>query len=116
MFSNDRNIETIGQLVEAFKHYIGLQQEYVRLDAIEKVVRLMTVVTMALVLSVLLVMMLIYLSFAAAYALSPCLGMVGAFCVVAGCYLVLLVLCVVFRHQWIEKPLVKFLAGLLMSN
>ena len=30
MFSNDQNIETIGQLVEVLKHYIGLQKEYVK--------------------------------------------------------------------------------------
>ncbi len=25
MFSSDKNVETIGQLVEVLKHYIGLQ-------------------------------------------------------------------------------------------
>lgn len=34
MFSNDNNVETIAQLVEVLKHYIGLQSEYVRLDVI----------------------------------------------------------------------------------
>ncbi len=116
MFSNDRNIETIGQLVEVLKHYIGLQKEYVKLDVIEKVVKLTTVITMAFVLSVLLILTIIYLSFAAAYALAPCVGNVGAFCIVAGFYLLLLVLCVLFRHRWIEKPLVGFLAELLMGN
>ena len=48
MFSNDRNIETIAQLIEVLRHYIGLQSEYVRLDVIEKVVRLLTVITVAL--------------------------------------------------------------------
>ena len=43
MFSNDNNVETIGQLVERLKRYIGLQAEYVKLDVIEKVVRLLTV-------------------------------------------------------------------------
>lgn len=36
MFSNDNNVETIAQLVEVLKHYIGLQSEYVKLDVIEK--------------------------------------------------------------------------------
>ena len=40
MFSNDKNVETIAQLVEVLKHYIGLQSEYMKLDVIEKVVRL----------------------------------------------------------------------------
>ncbi len=40
MFSNDKNVETIGQLVEVLKHYIGLQTEYVKLDVVDKVVTL----------------------------------------------------------------------------
>ena len=42
MFSTDNNVETIGQLVEVLKDYIGLQKEFVKLDVIEKVVRLIT--------------------------------------------------------------------------
>lgn len=43
MFSSDKNVETIGQLAEIIRHYIGLQKEYVKLDVIDKVVRLLTV-------------------------------------------------------------------------
>lgn len=116
MFSNDQNIETIGQLVETLKHYIGLQNEYVRLDAVEKVVRILTLVAMTVILSTLLILMLIYLSFAGAYALSPLVGNVAAFAIVAGVYFVLLLLFVIFRKQWIEKPLVKFLATILLGQ
>ena len=42
MFSSDKNVETIGQLVEVLKHYIGLRSEYMKLDAADKVVRLLT--------------------------------------------------------------------------
>ena len=31
MFSSDKNVETIGQLVEVLKHYIGLRSEYMKL-------------------------------------------------------------------------------------
>ncbi len=69
MFSNDQNIETIGQLVETVKHYIGLQTEYVKLDVIEKVVKLITVVCLTLLLFIILMMAVIYLSFSLAFAL-----------------------------------------------
>ena len=115
MFSNDKNVETIGQLVEVLQHYIGLQTEYVKLDVVDKVVRLLTALTMTVVLLGLLVLALIYLSFALAYGLAPMVGTAGGFCIVAGLYLFILVLFVVFRHQWIEKPLVKFLASILMQ-
>ena len=88
MFSNDRNIETIAQLIEVLRHYIGLQSEYVRLDVIEKVVRLLTVITV-----------------------------VAVFCIiVGGGYLLLLVIFISLRHRLIERPLVRFLGSLLMSK
>lgn len=116
MLSSDRNIETIGQLVEAIKHYIGLQSKYVKLDVMEKIVRLMGAFVLALVLSVLLIITLIYASFAAVYAMAPSIGLAAAFGVVSAVYLVVLILCVVFRKRWIERPLVKFLATLLMQE
>ena len=116
MFSNDKNIESIAQLVEVLKHYIGLQTEYLKLDVVDKVVRLLTAITMTVVLMGLLVLTIIYLSFAVAYALAPLVGTACGFSIVAGIYLIILALFVIFRHQWIEKPLVKFLAGLLMQK
>jgi hypothetical protein len=116
MFSNDKNIETIGQLVETVKHYVSLQSEYVKLDVVEKTVRILTAIAITAILCMLLSLMLIYLSFAAAYSLAPLVGNTLAFCIIAGIYLVLLLLVLIFRRQWIEKPLVKFLASLLLSK
>lgn len=116
MFSNDQNIESIGQLVEVLKHYVGLQSEYLKLDIVDKVVRLLTVATMTIILSVLLVLSLIYVSFAVAYALAPLVGAALGFGIVAGVYLLLLILFCIFRHRWIERPLVKFLATLLLDK
>lgn len=116
MFSNDQNIETIGQLVEALKQYIGLQREYIKLDVIEKVVRLITAITLTAVLALFLLLIFIYLSFAAAYALAPLVGTAWAFVIVAAFYLVIFLLLMAFRKQWIERPVVKFLASLLMKS
>lgn len=116
MFSNDNNIETIGKLVETLKHYTGLQAEYVKLSIVEKTVKILTVIGITAILCIFLVLMLIYLSFAAAYALAPYVGNPGAFAIIAGVYLVLLILFLIFRKQWIEKPLVKLLASLLLSK
>lgn len=116
MFSTDKNIETIAQLIEVVKHYIGLRTKYMKLDVIDKIVRLLTALVMVAVLSLLLFLGLIYLSFAAVYALEPAVGTAAAFTCVAGVYFVALMLCVVFRKRWIERPLVRFLASLLMQE
>ena len=39
MLSSDKNVEPFAQLIETFKHYLGLQAEYVKLDAIDKVAK-----------------------------------------------------------------------------
>lgn len=115
MFASDKNVETIGQLVEVLKHYIGLQTEFVKLDVVDKVVRLLTALTITVVLVGLLVIALIYLSFALAFGIGAYLGNVWGFSIVAGIYLFILIVFVVFRHQWIERPLVRFLASILMQ-
>ena len=116
MFSTDKNIETIAQLIEVVRHYIGLQTKYMKLDVIDKIVRLLTALVMVAVLSLLLFLGLIYLSFAAVYTMQPLVGTAASFAVVAGVYLAVFVLCIVFRKRWIERPLVRFLASLLMQE
>ncbi|GAB6981799.1 phage holin family protein [Prevotella dentasini] len=117
MFSNDNNVETIARLIEVLKHYIGLQKEYVKLDVIEKVVRLLTAIAVVGVFVVLLFIALIYLSFGAVYILQTLVGsLVGAFFIVGFFYLFLLIIFIVFRHRLVERPLVRFLARLLMSR
>lgn len=117
MLSNDNNVETIAQLVEVLKHYIGLQSEYVKLDVIEKVVRLLTAIAVITVFSILLLIALIYFSFAAAHALEQLVGsMTRAYLVVGACYVVVLILFAIFRHRLVERPLVRLLAGILMSK
>jgi len=117
MFSNDKNVETIAQLVEVLKHYIGLQSQYVKLDIIEKFVRLLTVFAILIVFCTILFISLIYLSFAAVYALQPLVGsFFGAYLIVGGLYLLILFLFIVQRHALIERPLVRFLSSLLMSK
>lgn len=115
MFSNDQNIETIGQLVDTLKHYAGLQKEYVRLSAVEKTVRVLTAIAMTAIIGILLVFIFVFLSFALAFALAPMMGQVPAFAVVAGIYLIILLLFLIFRKRWIERPLVQFLAFLLLD-
>ena len=98
MFSSDKNVETIGQLVEVLKHYIGLKSEYMKLDATDKVVRLLTALIIGSLLLALLALALIYLSFAAAFAIADYVGLAPAFCIVAGAYLLILVLFLSLIH------------------
>ncbi|MDO4195894.1 MAG: phage holin family protein [Prevotellaceae bacterium] len=116
MFSNDNNIETIAQLVEQAKKFVSLKSEYYRLSIVEKTVRLLTVLAMTFVLTALLLMALIYLSFALAFFLGNLIGSNACgFLVVGGIYMAVFVAFIIFRKKWIERPLVRFLASMLME-
>ena len=82
MLSSDKNVENIGQLVELLKHYLGLQAEYVKLDVIDKVVRLLTAAALAIVFFLLIIAVMLFFSFSFAYWIGLYIGMAPAFLVV----------------------------------
>lgn len=115
MLSSDKNIESIAQLIEVLKHYLGLQKEFVKLDVIDKVVRLLTAATLAILFFLLIIAVLLFLSVAAAFWLANYTGTATAFLIIGIIHLLVFIVFVIFRKSWIEKPLVRFLAGLLLS-
>ena len=116
MLSSDKNVETIAQLIEELKHYLGLQTEYLKLDVIDKVVRLLTAATLAVVFLLIIIAVCMFASFAFAFWLAAYTGTAIAFFIVGGFHLIIFILLFIFRKTWIEKPLVRFLAGLLLSK
>jgi hypothetical protein len=115
MLSSDKNVETIAELVEVLKHYLGLQKEYLKLDVIDKVVRLLTATALAILFFLLIIAVLLFVSLGVGFWLSQYTGFAGAFFIIAAIHLGLLLLFVLFRKSWIERPLVRFLARLFMS-
>ena len=115
MLSSDKNVESIAQLVESVKNYVGLQGEYLKFNAVEKIVRLTTALTLTIVFIILCVAILFYLSFALIYAIAPLTGTALAFFIMAVLFLILLIVVFIKRKSWIERPLVRFLSEILLS-
>lgn len=115
MLSSDKNVETIAQLIEVLKHYLGLQSEYVKLDLIDKVVRFLTATALAILFFMFVIAILMFFSFAIACWLATWIGMAKAFLIVSGIHLILFFLFFIFRKDWIEKPLVKFFVSLFFN-
>lgn len=115
MLSSDKNIETIAQLVELVRHYLGLQKEYLKLDVIDKFVRLVTAITLLVIFFLFLVPVAMYFSFGIAYWLADFIGYTAAFFTVGFVHFLILLLFLTFRKSLIQRPLVRFLTILLMS-
>ena len=117
MFSSDKNIETIAQLVEQLKQYGGLKLEMLKLDATEKTVKIISALILGFVLLLIVCAVAICASFAVAYALADMLDSVAlGFLCAAAFYLLLLIIVYVRKKAWIERPLVKFLATILLED
>ena len=115
MLSSDKNVESIVELIGALKEHVELQKEYLELNVIEKVVKLVTALTVAIIFIILGVAVLFYLTYAIAYWIAPLTGLALAYFLVAIFFAALLVLVCIFRKQWIERPLVRFLANTLLN-
>ena len=114
MLSSDKNVETIAQLIEVLKHYLGLQTEYVKLDVIDKVVRLLTATALTILFFMFIIAILMFFSFAIACWLATWIGVAKAFLIVSGIHILLFILFFIFRKDWIEKPLVRFFVSLFL--
>jgi uncharacterized membrane protein len=118
MFSSNKNIECISQLVEDIKQYIGLQKDYVKLDVVEKLILLSTALILGVILLVLAAMILFYFSFASIYIMEKYMGisLAGGYSVITVFFIILFIFVFAFRKKWIEKPLTRFLSKVLLSD
>lgn len=93
-----------------------MQAEYVKLDAVDKCVRLLKVGAVLLISLLLILPIAGFLSLALAHVLAPLTGTAAAYCIVALVYVVLLAVFFYHRKQWIERPLVRYLTSLLLND
>lgn len=116
MLSSDKNVESLARLIETLKDYIGLQKEYLKFDVIDKLVRLITALSLTIIMFVLVFAVLFYLSFAMVYWISPVTGIACAFAIVAAMLLALLIIIFALRKPLITRPLIRFITGILLSK
>lgn len=117
MFSSDKNIETISQLVTEIKRYVELKSKAMQIQFVCKLSRLFTAIIVFLVLFMLLSLTVMFLSMMTASALSQWLGNDAlAYGIVVLFYLLLATLLFFKRKAWIERPLTNFVAQLFFNK
>ena len=117
MFSNDQNIEYIAQFVEEVKRWFDLRTKYTRLTVVDKIVRIITSLILIMAISVILVLFLFFISYAAANFVGKVFESVPLGFLFVGCvYLLMLIIVYNARHVLIERPLVRFLMNILAED
>lgn len=117
MFVNDKSIDSIEELLRETEQYIRLQKEYIRVELVEKLVLFFSALTLTVVLIILGLMALFYFSFGLAQFLAAYVGGLAAGYALIGVGVLVLLGCIfLFRKQLVVRPLVRFMAKLLMSD
>ena len=117
MFSNSKNIESIGKLLLEFKKYLELQKEFVKLDATEKMTVILSAILIETVLLLLGSIVLLFLTFALAYYLGDVLGSLSlGFGLISAFILLLTVIFYLNRNRMVIQPMARFMTKLILTK
>lgn len=117
MFSNSKNIESIGKLLPEFKKYLELQKEFVKLDATEKMTVILSAILIVTVLLLLGSIVLLFLTFALAYYLGDVLGSLSlGFGLISAFILLLTVIFYLNRNRMVIQPMARFMTKLILTK
>ena len=116
MFSSDRNIETISQLIVEIKRYVELRAECLQIDIVSKMSRLFTAIILFVVLFMLSALAVMFMSMTAAAALAPIVGGMATAYAIIVVYIIIGIVILCNRKKWIEAPIAGFLADLFLND
>ncbi|MCM1110895.1 MAG: hypothetical protein NC336_06805 [Clostridium sp.] len=103
------------RLWDTLKRYLSLKGEDLKLMVSEKTTVLLSTLIVCIVLTVLGAATLLFLTFALAHWIGETLGLPWAYLIIAGFYILLLVLIVILRKPLIIDPVSKFITKVILS-
>lgn len=117
MLSSDKNVESIRQLCAELRQHVQLRLRLARLDLVDKMTAILTALILGIVLFLLSMIVILFLSYAAAMGLATLTGNIAlAFVLIALFYAVVALMAYAFRERLIIAPVVRFLGSLLLDD
>ncbi len=95
--------------------YVKLLIEDARLNVTEKLTRLLSAIALASLLTIILTVAMVFVSIAIGIALAASLSPLWSFIIVAGFYIILLIVLVACRKALIVNPIARFLSTILLD-
>lgn len=99
----------------AISRYVKLLVEDTRLGLAEKLTRLLSAIAVSATLVILALVALVFISISVGYLLMPVLSPVWSFLIVAGFYILLIGVLLVFKRQLVVDPIARFISSLLVE-
>lgn len=106
----------VSTLLSTVSEYLKLLLEDTRLNFAEKLTRILSASALFLLLTIVATVALVFLSIAVSIALSVAISPLWAFVIVAGFYVLVLVLLVTCRRTFIVNPIARFISTILLDE
>ena len=103
-------------ILEDIKQLLSLLLNDIRLSATEKLSRLITAFALGFIVALLGLGVLLFLSYSMAAFFSTIMPTGFACMIVAGMYLIFIILAVIFRKAMIENPITRLLSKVILSK
>lgn len=117
MFSTNRNVKTLSELAAEIKRYFELQKRYVALEAVSKLIVLLSALILGMILFLIGAVAFILIAFCLASLVGDLTGSLTlGYAAVAGVFVLLALVVFANRRRWITAPIVKFLGSLFINN
>ncbi|MDE6467468.1 MAG: phage holin family protein [Muribaculaceae bacterium] len=114
MPQQEQTVNTVSTLWSTISTYLSLLIEDTRLSAAEKITRLLSGIAMCALMVILSTVALVFISIAGALGLASVLSPAWAFVIVAGVYLLIAALLLVFRTQLLVNPIARFISRIIL--
>lgn len=103
-------------LTEAIKRYLNLRFRYIKFLSTEKLSIILSASVLLVLLLLLGIIALCYFSLALVHWLAMYVGAIGAYSILGGATLLLILLLYLQRRRWILDPVAHFLARVLLND
>lgn len=97
------------------KKYLTFQIEYAKLTAAEKITMIFGAVALAFILIMLVTVIGLFATLAVAHLIADTVGIAWAFAIMAGFYLLVAILLIVFRKPLLLNPIARFMSRIILS-
>ena len=112
---NTNTTPSLRQIIAEIKQYLSLQYEWIKLDGVEKLTRIVSALVLLTVSIILISITLLYLSLAAVHYLESYTGIIAAYSIISGAFFLLLVLLWLLRRPCVVNPILRFLYKIFIT-
>jgi len=107
--------EQLGSLWAELRESLRLNVEYAKLTGAEKLATLLGIATLGLLIIIICSVVLFMISFGLTILLAKSTGMFGACMIMAGIYMVIVVVLFFLRKQLVFDPIARFISTLILK-